>query len=115
MRTFLIDGNNDLTLGKGRNVEIVHGPGAVAMVAKAAMLTRRTECIHAAQRGMPYDTLTWAAAPNLAQFEAAGRAILSAVPGVVEVVSFVARKSGEDIFYSAALRTIYNEVVEING
>ncbi|MFC0709006.1 hypothetical protein [Azorhizophilus paspali] len=115
MRTFLTNRNNSLQLNAAGDLETVTGPGAVAMVARHFMLARRGEMIHAADLGMPYELIAWGAQPNIAQFEAAGRATLARVPGVVEVLSFQGRLEGDGLFYEATLRTIYSEDLTIDG
>lgn len=110
MRTLLSDSNNDIALAPSGNVHAVTGSAAVEQVAKHHMLTRRDEMIHAMEQGIPFDLIVWGASPNIAQFEAAGRARLLQVPGVIEVVEFTAQQVGDTLDYVATIRTEFGEV-----
>ena len=114
MTTLLSNSRNDLALNEAGRIEVIGGIGAIAQSAKAYMQARLGEMFYNADQGIPFADIVWAGSPNLAQFEAAGRARLLQVPGVVEVLSFEARQNGDVLGYTATIRTGSGETV-ING
>lgn len=115
MRTILADGNSDILLGSDGNIWTITGPLAIEQACVQAMLALRGEMIHEKDRGMPYFETAWGSSPQIAQFEAAGRATLEAVRGVIRVVSFVAQTDAAQILgYSATIEHVYG-VTTING
>lgn len=110
MRTFETNQLNDFVVAENGLLSIVDGNPAVSAVARSHMQTRRGEMIYAIDEGIPFDPVAWSGSPNLAQFEAAARARLMAMPEVLEVVAFSAAMDGDNLIYSATLRTDAGEV-----
>jgi hypothetical protein len=112
-QTLASDANNDLILDRIGRVLMLNGADAVAANCRSAVQAQRGEMMFAADKGMPTFATAWNRYRPV-QFEAAARAIIRAVPGVVSVVSFTARRQGEILGYTAVIQTIYGEAV-VNG
>lgn len=109
MITFQSNVNNDLVVSSAKSLSLIGGVESVAQTARQHMQARRLEMFLAADRGMPFDPLAWSGAPNVAQFEAAGRVTLLQVPDVIGVPSFTAQLDGDTLSYIAVIQTIYGE------
>jgi hypothetical protein len=114
MRTFLSNDRNDLALGEDGLLQIGNSFTFRAQAYAQFMQARLGEMIHAVQRGMPYEQVIWIGSPNVAQFEAAGRATLMQVAGTVEVLSFSARLADNVLSYTANILTDSGEIT-VNG
>jgi hypothetical protein len=114
MRTFVADTLNDLVIGSNGNLNTYGDINAIAQTARQFMQARRGEMIHKADEGVPFDFIVWGASPNIAQFEAVGRARLLQAPDVLEVLDFTATQSGDILTYTAVIRTTAGETT-ING
>lgn len=114
MTTLLSNSRNDLALADDGRIRVIGGIEAIAQSARAYMQARLGEMFYNADQGIPFADIVWGGSPNIAQFEAAGRARLLQVPGIVEVVSFEARQVGDVLGYTAVIRTGSGETV-ING
>lgn len=113
MKTFDVDTNNDLHAENGLLV-VASGLDCISQQCTQAMKTVRGECIFAADVGLPYMETVWTGSPNLLAFDAAARAALLAVPGVLFVTAFSARINNNVLQYSAELLTTAG-TVSING
>jgi hypothetical protein len=71
--------------------------------------------IFATNQGLPNFQLIWVGVPNIPQYEAAVRATILAIDGVLEVVSFVASLADNTLTYTITIRTIYGVGVVNNG
>lgn len=114
MRTLLSDSTNDIALGPNKSVTVINGIDAIAQSAEEYMRTRLLEMVFNQTSGIPFDPVVWDGSPNVAQFEASGRARLLEVPGVVEVISFEAIQNGDILNYVAVIKTTSGETT-ING
>lgn len=114
MRTFLSNKRNDLILGADGNLNIISGLAAASQSSEQYMQTRRGEMIYAVDDGIPFDETVWAGTPNVAQFEAAGRARLLQVPSNMEILTFEAVLEGDVLRYTADIRTDSGETT-VNG
>ncbi|UNY40219.1 baseplate wedge protein [Pseudomonas phage vB_PcuM_ KLEP17-4] len=114
MTTLLSNSRNDLALNAGGNLQVIDGIEAIAQAARSYMQARLGEMYYNADQGIPFVDIVWSGAPNIAQFEAAGRTRLMQVPGVIEVVSFEARQVGDVLGYTAVIRTASGETT-LNG
>lgn len=110
MRTFQTTETNDLVLGGNGALSILTDIQAVTQSAKEYMQSRFAEMIHNVDQGIPFDALVWGGTPNIAQFEAAGRARLMQVPNVLRVSEFTARLNGDILSYRATIQTPWGEV-----
>lgn len=112
-QTFATDPTNDIVLDRSGRLMMLNGADAVGANCKTAIQAQRGEMMFAADKGMPTFATAWNGYRPV-QFEAAARAIIRAVPGVVSVDSFVARRVGEVLGYTAVIRTIYGGTT-VNG
>ena len=76
MTTLLSNMSNDLALNESGRIEVIGGIYAIAQSARAYMQSRLGEMFYNADQGIPFADVVWAGSPNIAQFEAAGRARL---------------------------------------
>jgi hypothetical protein len=111
MKTFQADDSHDLVLGSNRSLVLLSDLEAVAQSAEESMRARLGEMIHNADQGIPFDSVLWGSTPNIAQFEASGRARLMQVPNVLQVVAFTARLHGDVLGYVATIKTPWGEVM----
>lgn len=114
MQMLAVDPDNDLHLDASGGVATVSALTACMQACAHAMKAQLGEMIYAADQGLPNFAVIWVGNPNLLQFEAASRATLRAVAGVLEVTAFSARVSAGRLAYAATIRTIYGEG-ELNG
>jgi hypothetical protein len=110
VKTFKTDHTYDLVLGSNHSLVVHNDLAAVTQSAEESMRTRLGEMIHNVDQGIPFDSVLWGGTPNVAQFEASGRARLMQVPNVLQVASFTARMSGEVLGYVATIKTPWGEV-----
>ena len=111
---FAVNSNNDIYLGTDGNLAIVFDMQGTLQACEHALKTVLGEMIFATNQGLPNFQLIWVGVPNLQQYEAAVRATILAVDGVVEVVSFLADLSDNTLTYTITIRTIYGVGV-VNG
>lgn len=104
MITLAIDSNNDLVLAPDGNVSVLTGAQAVAQNTKTAMQAQRGEMEYFVDNGMPLRA-TALDRLNLIQFEAAARATILDVPGVVSVNEFDAQNNDGTLTYNATITT----------
>lgn len=109
MITFQSTSTNDFAVDAGKSLSLLGGVNGIAQTARQHMQARRAEMFLNANKGVPFASLAWAGAPNVAQFEAAGRATLLQVEGVTAVLSFTARLDGNTLSYVAFIGTIFGE------
>ncbi len=114
MRTFAINATNDLYLGHNGQLAIATDLQAVLHCCKTAMQAQLGEMQYEMQRGMP-DFETAFNTYNPAQYEAAGRSTLTAVTGVVQVLSFSVTRHNGQLIYTATIQTVYGEGNISNG
>ena len=115
MRTFgATESHNDLYLDKGGSLAILLGAEAVAETSEHFAQTLRGEMIYETQSGIPYLGQTFERSPNLAQFEAALRRRLEAVPEVTSIEALDVQWVSGEIKYTATLETPQG-LVSING
>lgn len=113
-QSFALDNRNDLTLAPDGRLKIATGLEAVLYACQNAVQTVRGECPLDVERGLPNFETVWGGSPNLAQFEAAARSALNAVPGVVTVQSFVATISNGTVSFVALIETEFG-TENLNG
>ena len=110
-RTIAIFPNtNDVYRNISGDLKIVMRLEAVAYLCKTAMQAQRGEMVLAADQGMPTFETAWDTY-NPAQFEAAARTVLTAIPDVLAVETFSVERQGEVLRYTATIRTVYGETV----
>lgn len=109
MKTFAVNGQNDLYFGKDGNIALASDAEALAQIAAQYVKTLRGELIFDVLRGTPLLDTAWAASSRLPQFEAALRQRLSSVPGVTAISTLTLRREGDTVAYDAVLKTIFGE------
>lgn len=114
MITLLSNSSNDLAITPAGSIAPVSGIDAIAQTCRQYMQARLGEMYYNADQGIPFADIVWAGSPNVAQFEAYGRARLLQVPDVIEVSSFDARLVGDVLGYTATIRTTAGET-KLNG
>lgn len=101
--TFKNDLSFDLVTESGSLV-LLSGDPAIAQNTVTAASTRRGECLLDVERGIPFDATVFSNL-KLPQFEAAVRAALRRVQGVTEITTFTAAQAGENLEYTAEIKT----------
>lgn len=114
MQMLAVDLDNDLYLAPSGAVATSTELAACMQACAHAMKAQLGEMMYAADQGLPNFSIIWVGAPNLLQFEAASRATLRAVKGVLDITAFSASVQSNRLTYSATIRTIYGTVV-LNG
>lgn len=107
VKTFNVDENNDLFIGKDGNLSIVTGLDAVLIACKQASQAQLGEMVLAINKGIPTFQTVWADAGTVAQFEAALRTTLLAVAGVTEVPAIDITIANNALRYTAEIKSIY--------
>lgn len=110
MKIFAVNKMNDI-LARGGSLAIAHDAEALKQQLEHVMQSLFGEMIHHADKGLPYQQCIWGGSPNLRQFEAFARVALKNEAGVLRVLSFAAKKSGETLNYTAVVQTVYGEVL----
>jgi len=113
-QTFSVNDQNDIYLGADGNLVIVFNLQGTLQACEHAVTTLLGEMIYQADQGIPNFELIWVGVPNVQQYQAAVRAALLRVDGVVEIVSFIVGISDNKLNYTAIIRTIYG-TGSING
>lgn len=99
--------NNDLFADSSGNLALVSGTDATRQDCETVMRCQAGECVLNLQRGVPTAATIWDEwLPK--QFEAAARAQLLTVPGVVSIQSFTLTRLGNVATYVAEILTIYS-------
>lgn len=114
-QTLAVNSQNDLYLGTDGNIALVFNMQGTLEACAHATKTILGEMIFAINQGLPNFQLVWVGVPNLQQYEAAVRATLLAVDGVVEIVSFLIDLTDNNLTYTATIRTIYGTGTITNG
>lgn len=105
--TIAEDDNNDMYLDNTGNIAMFNGVQALEVQCKAALEAQLNEMVLQTNQGMPTLQAVFQNM-NLQQYVAAGRARLTAITGVVQVSSFTISISGNKLFYTADILTIYS-------
>lgn len=114
-QTFAVNTQNDIYLGTDGNLAVVYDMQGTLQACAHATKTLLGEMIFSTNEGLPNFQLVWVGVPNLQQYEAAVRATLLAVDGVVEIVSFLIDLNDNTMTYTATIRTIYGTGTITNG
>jgi hypothetical protein len=105
MSTFLAGKNNDLIV-QGGQIRLESGLDAALQLSRHYAQTLAGEMIHAMPDGVRmFDTAF--NRPGLALFANEIRRRIMQVPDVISVESFDARLTGDTLYYTAVVRTIY--------
>lgn len=111
--TFAIDANNDFLVMNG-TLQLATGQQAVLNICEHCAKAILKEMIFAQQNGMPYFETVWSGSPVTAPFEAAFRARIAQVEGVISIDELTTEQVGDAMQYSAVISTVYGTGT-ING
>lgn len=103
---FSMNANRDIHAIGGR-LQIARDREAVLQTCERVIRANFSEMIYAANRGVNYFRDVFGASPNVINFEAGARAQLSRVPDVTGIESFTAEVQGDQVVYSATIRTTF--------
>lgn len=106
MRSLGVDGNNDLFLS-GNSVVTVTDLEAVLEVCAHCAKAVLGEMLYFPAQGMPYFETVWVGNPTTAPFEAAFRARILRIAGVVSIEELTTIQQGDSMSYIARIQTIY--------
>lgn len=107
--------NNDIYLGSDGNLVMVTGVTAVQQDCEHALKAQLNEMIYNPTGGMPTFLDVWQS-KNFIRWEAAARATLAGINGVVKVASFTITVSADTFSYVAQIQTVYSpQLVGISG
>ena len=98
--------DNDLFIGDDDRLSMVSGLAAILQNCEHAAKTLLGEMVLAVNEGLPYFQAIWTGSPKVAVFEAAFRARISAVDGVVSIDALAFEISGEVLTYAATIQTV---------
>ncbi len=104
MISISLDNGKDITIDMFGNLALLTGKQAIAQNTRTAMRAVRGEMVYAITSGLPMRATAFDRY-NPAQFEAAARAVMLAVPGVLSVDYFKAAMNGDTLDYSATIST----------
>lgn len=113
-QSFAVDSNNDFAM-VGGNLVMATGVQAVLYICEHVAKAILGEMVFAKDQGMPYFETVWSGTPTTAPFEAAFRARVAQVEGVVEITSLTTEQVGDEMQYTATIRTVYGTGTISNG
>ena len=111
--TIATNDRNDIYLDASGNLAISTDLDAVMDNCKTAMQAQLYEMIYSYDTGMPNRDTAYNRYDPV-QFEAAGRATLLSVAGVIEVSGFTVGRDSHTLVYTATIKTSYGSA-QING
>lgn len=97
--------NRDI-YAQGGHLVIANDLDAVIVGCETIMRTLIGEMIYQADEGIPYIDAVWINY-NQSRFEAAARIALNSVPGVIRVESFDVAIRGDELTYTATIRSSF--------
>lgn len=109
MRSFRINDKNDLVLDSLGNLAVVDGLAAIQQNCVTVMQAQLGEMVYAIDKGIPTLQTIWDRY-DPGQFEAAARAAIRSVEGVVGVEEFAAEQVGDVLTYTAKIQTTFGRV-----
>lgn len=113
MRSFAVTSTNDLLL-TGGGLSLLSGIDAVLAVCAHAAKAILGEMVFMQDQGMPYFETVWSGSPQTEPFEAAFRARVTQIEGVVSVEDLTVAIVGDVLQYSATIVTTFG-TGQING
>lgn len=114
MKTFNVNGNNDIHLGNDGNLSIVSGERASEKRCEHYAKALRGEMLHKLDLGIPYWKTTFGRQADIPLFESVFRDRMRELDDVISVVSFSASLTNNTLKYTAVIQTIYGEIT-LNG
>ena len=114
VKTFGVDSNNDLYLGEDGNIVIKTDLNALVDISSNVAKAQRGEMVLFINKGIPNFQTIWVGNPNIPQFEAALRAEISSIDGVVRILELATTVDGENLNYDMTILTQYG-TESING
>lgn len=113
MKSFATNASNDFLIA-GRSMVIAQDVEAVLLVCQHCAKAILGEMVFAQEQGMPYFQTVWVGHPTTAPFEAAFRARIAQVAGVVAIEELTTAQTGDTMTYRAVISTVYGTGT-ING
>ena len=107
MKTFATNANYDIYLGRDGNLAIATDLEAVKQTCEHVSRTILGELPYAQSRGIPFKQLSLDATSNTSLYDMYLRKALMTVPGVTGVGSVTFQPDGDNLKYSAQIKTIY--------
>lgn len=117
-KTFGVNANNDLYIGTDGNLVIDSGVKAIEESCQSAVQAQAGEMTLATNNGMPNFQAIWVGVPNVAQFQASLRKIISTIPGVVRILDLRTNIAKDVLAYQLVLLTTEGQIIVdgiING
>lgn len=114
-QSIALNANNDIFIGSDGNLAFVTGVDAVQQDCETALKAQLGEMIFNTNAGMPTFNDIWQS-KNFIKWEAAARATLANINGVVRVVSFIMTVANDAFSYVATIQTVYSSsITTVNG
>lgn len=101
---------SDIYLNAEGNLATSYDQQAVLEACAQAARTLLGEMVFDTETGIPFFQTVWIGQPNIQQYTAALRSAFLAVAGgnvVTDVTSLITSQSGDTLYYSAVIKTIY--------
>src|SRR5882757_3523850 len=110
-KTFGVNENNDLYIGTDGNLIIDSGITAIEESCQSAVQAQAGEMTLAVNAGMPNFQAIWVGVPNVSQFQAALRKVISIIPGVIRILDLRTNVSKDILAYQLVLLTTEGQTI----
>ncbi|HAW0896338.1 TPA: hypothetical protein JLK53_004055 [Escherichia coli] len=107
MRTFATNENGDIYLGPDGNLAIATDLRAVIQTCEHVSRTTLGELPYAQSRGIPFFDIALGATPDTGLYDMYLRKVLMTVPGVTGIGDVSIWVDGNELEYTAEIKTIY--------
>lgn len=107
MRTLATNDNFDIYQAADGNLAVVSGLQAVIQTCEHVARTKLTELPYAQSRGIPFFDIALGASPDAGLYDLYLRRALLSVPDVTGVGNISIQVSGDQLRYTAEIKTIY--------
>jgi hypothetical protein len=114
MKTFATNDNYDIYLGRDGNLAMVTDLEAVKQTCEHVSRTILGELPYAQSRGIPFKQLSLDATSDTGLYDMYLRKVLMTVQGVTGVGNVSFQADGDNLKYSAEIKTIY-ETEKVSG
>jgi|GEM_PF-3766126 len=108
-----VNGDHDIFLDDAGNLSVSTDLDACMQNCETAVLAQRDEMIYSMDEGVPTQTAVWDLY-RPAQFEAAARSAIMAMPGVLRITHFSMMRQADTFSYNATIETQWGKGT-ING
>ncbi|SUW63487.1 Uncharacterised protein [Buttiauxella agrestis] len=107
MKTLATNDKNDIYLGPDGNLELFTGLMATLQTCEHVARTRLTELPYAQSRGIPFFDIALGSSPDMSLYDMYLRKVYLTAPGVTAVGNISFRLVGDELKYTAEIKTIY--------